>query len=32
VFLFKCIKEEDIILLPHGTSIVKALKKTKLIR
>ena len=32
VFLFKCIKEEDIILLPHGASIVKALKKTKLIR
>ena len=31
VFVLKCIKEEDILLLPHGDSAVKILKKTKLI-
>ena len=32
IFILNCIKEEDLLLLPHGDTAVKALKKIKLIR
>ena len=32
VFVLKCIKEDDVILLPHGDTVVKILKKARLIR
>ena len=32
IFILGCIKEEDIILLPHGDAVAKLLKKARLIR